>query len=145
VNRCPFAVNNYQRDGYMRVDGNSGSAPNYWPNSFDNIVADEKYKEPPMRLENTIADWYDRNAPGEDDHYSQPGALFDRVMDDEAKRNTISNIVGAMKGITGPKRDEIINRPLCHFFRASVALGMGVAKGLGVNVEAFMPQEMVAA
>ncbi|MBI5914296.1 MAG: catalase [Bacteroidetes bacterium] len=139
VNRCPFAVNNYQRDGQMRVDGNSGSAPNYWPNSFDDIVADKSYKEPAWDLDDTLADWYDRNAEGENDHYTQPGILFDQVMNEQEKRNTISNIVGAMSGISGPKRGEIINRQLCHFFRASVPLGLGVAKGLGVNVEEFMP------
>jgi catalase len=143
VNRCPFAVNNYQRDGFMRVDGNGGSAPNYFPNSFDNIVADEQYKEPALNLENTLAGWYDRNAEGENDHYSQPGSLFDRVMTAEEKANTISNIVGAMSGITGPKKTEIINRQLCHWFRASAQLGMGVAKGLGVNVDEFMPKETV--
>ncbi|QNL51328.1 catalase [Olivibacter sp. SDN3] len=134
VNRCPFMVSNYQRDGYMRVDGNSGSAPNYFPNSFDNIYEDESYKEPAWNLENDIADWYNRNAPGEDDHYTQPGDLF-RLMTPEAKKNTISNIVGAMSGIDGPKKDEIINRQLCHWFRADVQLGMGVAQGLGLNME----------
>ncbi|MFQ5447169.1 MAG: catalase, partial [Saprospiraceae bacterium] len=144
VNRCPYATNNYQRDGAMRVDGNGGSAPNYFPNSFDNIVADEQYKESAWNLESTLADWYDRNAEGENDHYSQPGALFDRVMTAEEKANTISNIVGAMSGITGPEKDEIINRQLCHWFRASVQLGLGVAKGLGVNVDEFMPGEIMA-
>jgi catalase len=37
VNRCPYAVDNYQRDGLMRVDGNGEDAPNYFPNSLDNI------------------------------------------------------------------------------------------------------------
>ena len=39
-------VANYQRDGQMRVDDNGGSAPNYFPNSFDDIYVDETYKEP---------------------------------------------------------------------------------------------------
>jgi len=43
-----------------------------------------------------------------------------------------------MSGITGPKRDLIINRQLCHFFCADVKLGMGVAEGLGVNVDSIM-------
>ncbi len=137
VNRCPFAVNNYQRDGAMRVDGNGGSKPNYFPNSFDNIEVDESYKEPAWELDSHTADWYDRNAEGENDHYTQPGNLF-RLMDEQNKQNTISNIVGAMSGITGPKRDEIINRQLCHWFRADVNLGMGVAKGLGVNIDPSM-------
>lgn len=140
VNRCPYAVNNYQRDGYMRVDGNGGSDPNYFPNSFDDIYPDESYKEPPLTLDSNVADWYDRNAPGEDDHYTQPGLLFTKAMSEQDRKNTINNIVGAMSGITGPKRDEIINRQLCHFFRANVQLGMAVAEGLGVKVDEKMLQ-----
>lgn len=137
VNRCPFAVNNYQRDGAMRVDGNGGSAPNYFPNSFDNIVVDESYKEPAWDLDSNRADWYDRNAEGENDHYTQPGNLF-RLMDDYNKNNTINNIIGAMSGIEGPKREEIINRQLCHWFRADVNLGVAIARGLGVNIDPSM-------
>ncbi|MBI1770141.1 MAG: catalase [Bacteroidetes bacterium] len=138
VNRCPYMVNNYQRDGHMAVSGNGGSAPNYWPNSFDGVYADQSYKEPAWDLEHSIADWYDRNAEGENDHYTQPGNLFRDVMDEEQKKSTISNIVGAMKGISGPKKDQIIYRQLCHFFRADVNLGTGIAKGLGVNVDEVM-------
>ena len=47
VNRCPFAVNNYERDGQMRVDENGGSAPNYFSNSFDDINADRLINNPP--------------------------------------------------------------------------------------------------
>ena len=133
VNRCPFAVNNYQRDGLMAVNGNGEDSPNYFPNSFDDIVADESYKEPAMELDSTIAGWYDRNAEGENDHYTQPGILFRKVMTDQERKNTVANIVGAMSGISGPKRDVIINRQLCHFFRADIGLGMAVAQGLGVQ------------
>lgn len=140
VNRCPFMVNNYQRDGQMRVDGNGGRLPNYYPNSFDNIVADESYKEPAWELDSQVADWYDRNAPGENDHYSQPGKLYRDVMNDQEKANTVKNIVAAMSGISGPKKDLIVARQLCHFFRADEELGNSVAAGLGVNV-----QEMMAA
>jgi len=134
VNRCPFIVNNYQRDGQMRVDGNGGNASNYYPNSFDNIVEDQSYKEPGLELESNLADWYDRNGVGENDHYTQPGNLF-RLMDDQAKKNTISNIIGAMSGISGPMRDKIVNLQLCHWFRADVNLGMAIAQGLGVNID----------
>ncbi|MCX6151667.1 MAG: catalase [Ignavibacteriales bacterium] len=141
VNKCPFAVNNYQRDGFMRVDGNSGSDPNYHPNSFDDIYVDESYKEQPMVLDSNIAGWYDRNAPGEDDHFTQPGLLFSKVMNDKDRKNLISNIVTAMSGITGPKKDEIINRQLSHFYRADVRLGTSVAEGLGVKIdEKFLAQ-----
>ncbi len=56
-------------------------------------------------------------------------------MNEQDRLNTISNIIGAMSGIEGPKRNEIIMRQLCHWFRASVPLGMGVAKGLGIDMQ----------
>lgn len=138
VNKCPFMVNNYQRDGFMRVDGNGGRKPNYFPNSFDDIEVDKSYKEPAWELDRKLADWFDRNAPGEDDHYSQPGDLYRKAMNDQDRTNTVNNIVGAMSGISGPKKDEIINRQLCHFFRADEELGSRVAEGLGVDVSNMM-------
>lgn len=137
VNRCPYAVNNYERDGQMRVDGNQGSAPNYFPNSFDDIIADESYKEPSWDLGTGRADWYDRNAEGENDHYTQPGNLY-RLMGADAKRDLITNIVNAMSGIDGPKKELIVNRQLCHWFRADIGLGMAIAKGLQLDMDAAM-------
>lgn len=43
-----------------------------------------------------------------------------------------------MSGISGEKRDEIINRQLCHFFRANIDLGMKIAQGLQININANM-------
>ena len=136
VNKCPYAVNNYHRDGTMRFDGNGSSSPNYYPNSFDDIVEDENYKGNPYDLDSNTAGYFDRNE-NDDDHYTQPGDLY-RLMTDEQKKNTISNTVGAMSGISGPKKDEIVNRQLCHWFRADPKLGAGIAKGLGVEVDIEM-------
>jgi catalase len=133
VNRCPFAVNNYHRDGAMRLDGNGGASPNYYPNSFDDIEPDQSYQRPGERLESMFADYYDRNAPGEDDHYTQPGNLF-RLLAPAEQSDLVRNIVGSMSGIEGPKRETIIQRQLCHWFRADIRLGMSVAKGLGVDI-----------
>ncbi len=140
VNRCPYAVNNYQRDGQMRVDGNSGKSPNYFPNSFDDIKPDESYKQPAMTLDTVVADWYDRNAEGENDHFSQPGIFWREVLSDVDRKNLVSNVVGAMKGIDGPKKGEIINRQLCHFFRADIGLGMAIAQGLGLDMNSLQEQ-----
>jgi len=137
VNQCPFMVNNYQRDGQMRIDGNGGSAPNYFPNSFDDIEVDKSYEQPGWPLESLMADHYDRNAEGENDHYTQPGNLY-RLMDPVAKQNTINNIVGAMGGINGVKKSEIVNRQLCHWFRADMNLGLAIAKGLELNLDQAM-------
>ncbi len=140
VNKCPYMVANYERDGHMSIDGNGEDAPNYSPNSFDEIYADQSYKEVPMQLESNVADWFDRNGEGENDHYTQPGWLFTKAMNDFDRHNLVSNIVTSMSGISGEKKDLIISRQLCHFFRADAQLGMGVAKGLGVDVEALMKE-----
>lgn len=116
VNKPIVPVHNHQRDGFMRTDGNSGDAPNYYPNSFDDIEADRKYRDHPVKLDADMADYYDRNE-NDDDHYTQPGDLYRKVMSDQDRKNTVDNIVGSMSGIEGPKRDEIIQRQLSHFHK----------------------------
>ena len=141
INQCPFMVNNYHRDGAMKFTDNGGSSPNYFPNSFDGNHEAETHKGEAYELEDATVDYFDRNDgnSGDDDHYTQPGWLFDRVMDEKAKQNTINNIVGAMSGIEGPKKSEIINRQLCHWFRVSPRLGQGIADGLGVDLDKARP------
>ena len=134
VNKCPYATNNYQRDGQMRVDGNSGKKPNYYPNSFDSIEVNDEYKEIPLPIYGCYADWYDGNCDGENDHYSQPEKLF-QLMTAEQKRNTINTIVTSMSGIEGIKKEEIINRQLGHWFKVHTELGEAIAIGLGIPVE----------
>lgn len=134
VNQSRYEHTNYQRDGLMQVEENGGANPNYHPNSFDDIVVDESYKEPPMQLESCTADWYDRNE-NDDDHFTQPGLLYSLSMSDNDRNNLVSNIVSSMSGICGEKKDEIINRQLGHFFHADSHLGMAVAKGLGVMID----------
>lgn len=135
VNRCPYAVNNYERDGFMRVDGNQGRAENYFPNSFDEIEVDEDYKLKSPEVNDASADWYDRNSASanENDHYTQPGNLY-RIMSDQAKTNLVNNTVGAMNGIDGPKKEEITKRQLAHWYKADKELGRRIAEGLGVNM-----------
>ena len=137
VNRCPYMISNYQRDGQMQTGENGGAEVNYRPNSFDSIVTDESYKESPMQLEANIADWYDRNE--NEDHYTQPGLLYRNAMNAKDRENLINNIIRSMSGINGEKKDEIINRQLCHFFRTDAQLGTSIAKGLGI----IIPEKLV--
>ncbi len=138
VNRCPYMneKSNYERDGFMTVDDNGGSSVNYHPNSFDNIEKDENAKEPPQELDSKMADWFDRNKD-DDDHFTQPGNLY-RLMTDEKQNHLVHNIVVNMDGIEGSKREEIINRQLCHWYRADNELGKRVAAGLGVEIDESM-------
>jgi len=135
VNKCPYIVANYQRDGFMQTEDNGGAGANYKPNSFDNIIVDENYRESAMKLESNIADWFDPNGK-DNDHYTQPGMLYRNVLNEQDRENLVSNIINSMTGISGEKKDEIVNRQLCHFFRMDIQLGAMIAKGLGVTLDA---------
>ncbi|MDQ8142864.1 catalase [Chryseobacterium sp. CFS15] len=137
VNRCPFAVNNYQRDGFMADSSHYQDKPNYYPNSFDDIRPDSSYKNFEYELDSNHVANFNRNE-NDDDHYTQPGLLYTKAMNQQDRENLVKNIIDHMRGIDGPKKDEIINRQLCHFFRANIELGMKVASGLSVNIDTNM-------
>ena len=54
VNRAKCAVNDYHRDGAMRVDGNYGATPAYTPNSQGYWTAQPEVAEPPLELEGAM-------------------------------------------------------------------------------------------
>lgn len=134
VNRPVCPVHHHQRDGFMAGNGNGGENPNYYPNSFDGITADPRYKEPALPLYSDVADTWDRNA-NDDDHYTQPGELFRKVMTEQQRQNTINNLIGAMSGVTGPKREEILQRQLGHFKKMDAQLAQTLASGLGIVIK----------
>lgn len=132
INRAKSAVNNYQRDGQMRFDGNGGSAPNYEPNSFS-----ETPKETP---ENNItpfevSGFADSVAYDSDDHYSQPRALFRDVMNDEEREHLVQNFADHMSGVT---REGIIERQLENFYKVDPELAERIAAKLNVEVPAHL-------
>ncbi|RBW62358.1 catalase [Tenacibaculum sp. E3R01] len=133
VNKCPYMVNNYHRDGSMRFDDNGGKSPNYFPNSFDDIELETTRKGINYELDSKQVGYYNRNE-NDEDHYTQPGNLF-RLMSKKEQKDTVTNIVNAMSGISGEKKLKIINKQLCHWFRADRNLGMEIANGLGIKVE----------
>jgi len=132
VNQPVNQVNNYERDGHMRVDSNGDDKPNYSPNSFDDIVADKSYKAPAQKLDSDIAYSFERNE-NDDDHFTQPGWLFRKVMTDQQRQNTIHNFVSSMSQIGTHKREDIIQRQLGHFYKADKGLALKVADGLGIE------------
>ncbi|MCW5619543.1 MAG: catalase [Burkholderiales bacterium] len=121
--RCP--VRNNQRDGAMRFDGNAGSAPNYDPNSVAGTPAEApQYREPPLDLGQAVADRYSHR--NEEDHYSQPAALF-ALMNAAQQTLLIDNIAGSMRGVTRP---EVVERQLGHFRKIDERLAQGIARKL---------------
>ena len=73
---CPYAarVQNYQRDGPARVDGNQAGAPNYFPNSFGGPVPDPSVAWHKAPLSGVV----DRYSTDDDDNFSQV-SLLERV------------------------------------------------------------------
>lgn len=117
-----------QRGGSMTVDGNGGAAYNYYPNSIDGAETDSNFAPPQIKIDGTLA----RQTPQvEDVDYVQAGELYARVLDDGAKRNLISNIVGHLGGA----KKNIQYRQSAVFYKANQEYGTRVAEGLKLDVQ----------
>ena len=137
VNKPQCPVHTYHRDGAMRFDGNFGAEPNYEPNSLNGPVEDARYRE----RARTISGAIDRhNHRSDSDYYSQPGDLF-RLMSADERARLISNIVASMSSVPL----EIQQRQIGHFYKADPEYGIGVAKGLGVEIEGVLSDALAAA
>jgi catalase len=125
--KCPY--HNNQRDGAMRFDGNAGANANYEPNTLAGTPAEApQFREPARAIGDTVVDRFTHR--GEDDHYSQPRALF-RLMSPSQQQLLIDNIATSMRGVT---REGIVARQLAHFAKVDPKLGAGIASRLGVTV-----------
>lgn len=79
----------------MCINGNQGSKPNYEPSTFHQYKPLPETKLSTQRVTGLVG----RFKPAHpNDDFSQPGALFRKVMQDQDKTNTVSNIVGHLKG-----------------------------------------------
>jgi len=88
VNRCPFEVTTYNRDGAMNVDKNGYGGPNYFPNSYYGTRENPSGKQTKFSVHGDV----DRVDTGNDDNFSLARIyLKDDVSSDEQKR-IIDNI-----------------------------------------------------
>ena len=120
-------VDSYQRDGAMRFDGNAGSGPNYWPNSFGGPAPDPSAAEPPQAVSG-VAARQPYTYPNDD--FVQAGDLYRDVMTDNDRDNLVSNIVGHLSGA----QEAIQRRQVALFHKADGEYGSRVAHGLGLDV-----------
>jgi catalase len=120
-------VNNYQRDGYMRVDGNAGDAPNYYPNSFGGPEPDAQAAEPAFDVSGKVAR-QPYTHPNSD--FVQPGNLYRHVMTDTDRDHLIGNIVSHLCNAN----KEIQLRQTKIFYKADPEYGQRVAGGLGITL-----------
>jgi catalase len=118
--RCP--VHSYHRDGLMRVDGNSGGATSYTPNTRSEWVPQPEFKEPPLAIEGAADRW---NHRVDDDYFSQPGDLF-RLMSPAQKQALFDNTARAIKGVSKAIQQLHIE----HCRKADPAYGEGVERAI---------------
>jgi catalase len=118
---------NYQRDGFMRFDGNKGDAVNYYPNSFGGPEPDLKAAEPTFEVSGIVAR-QPYTHPNSD--FLQPGDLYRKVMTDLDREHLIGNIVTHL----GNANKEIQLRQARIFSKADSEYGQRVAEGLGITL-----------
>mmetsp|Transcript_39806 Transcript_39806/g.46332 ORF Transcript_39806/g.46332 Transcript_39806/m.46332 type:complete len:230 (-) Transcript_39806:167-856(-) len=126
---CPYRVklSHGQRDGFMTVNGNQGSAPNYHPNSFGGHDSDLKFTPPPFKVTGLVQR-YAYKHPNCD--FAQPGALFRKVMKEDNRKALITNVVGHLKNA----QRDIQERQVKIFYKCDPEYGTRVAEGLGFPV-----------
>ncbi|KRG13801.1 catalase [Virgibacillus soli] len=126
INRAKNEVNNYQRDGAMRLDANGGGSVYYEPNSFSGPVETQENKQAAFAVSGVA----DSVAYDHHDHYTQAGDLY-RLLSEEERTRLVENIVNAMKPV---EREEIKLRQIGHFYKADPEYGTRIAEGLGLEV-----------
>ena len=126
VNAAVIRTQSYHRDGAMRVDGNGGAAPTYFPNSQGDWQDQPELAEPPLELDGAAAHWDHRL---DDDHYEQPGDLF-RLMSAEKQQLLFESTARQI----GAAELAYQQRHVVNCFKADPAYGVGVAKALGIEV-----------
>jgi len=118
---------NYQRDGFMRFDGNAGGAPNYYPNSMGGPEPDRTVAPPPLDVKG-LAERHSYTLGDVD--FEQAGALYSKVMTDTDRENLVGNIIGHL----GNAAERIQYRQTALFYKAHAEYGTRVAEGLGLDV-----------
>lgn len=118
--------NSYQRDGFMRIDGNGGGGPNYYPNSMDGAEPDPRVAPPPVDVSGMAA----RHAYTlTDDDFVQAGDLYRKVMTDMDRDHLIGNIISHL----GKAQKRIQLRQTALFYKADTEYGLRVAEGLELD------------
>ena len=98
--RCP--VHNYQRDGaFAGINpALAGSGANFYPNNRARVgepAEAPEVQEPPMPLEQDA--WLDIYDNRDEDNYSQAGALY-RIMSEDQKQQLANNIADGLSQAT---------------------------------------------
>lgn len=120
----PFHTENFTRDGKMTLRS-QGGAPNYHPNSFNGpeVCKRAKALAPVIPLSGHA----ERIDSGNDDNFTQPKLLYNKVMKPDERERLAQNIVAWLK----PTTPELQERAIDMF--SKVDEGLGQKLRMGVN------------
>lgn len=122
-------MNEYHRDGAMRVDSNYGSAPAYTPNSAGVWSAQPDVMEPPLDLDGAMYRYDPKDDPT-DDCFRAGGDLW-RVMTEDKKQILIDNTAGNI----APCTENIKYRHAVHCYHADHEYGERFTKAAGLDLD----------
>jgi catalase len=125
VNRPRAPVSNHQRDAFMALNGNQGSAPNYEPNSAGFALqggSGSRGMQSQFTVEGNVAR---HPVKLTDDDFVQAGRLY-QIQSTDAKSRMVSNIIGHLKNA----KPHIRARQVVNFKRADKELGSRIEQGL---------------
>lgn len=130
--KCP--VNNYQRDGFMTVNGNHGPLPNYYPNSQNgptlmigssngNLNGGGIGQTPSsQQVSGMLGKW---DIPLTNEDFIQPANLF-KLQSKEAQQRLVNNMINHMKNT----KPHIRRREIANIMKADKQWGQSVEQGI---------------
>jgi len=127
VNKARSPVNDYHRDGPMRVDGNYGRTPAYSPNSDGYWSPQPEVAEPPLDLEGAVYR-FDPKDDQTDDNFRAAGNLY-RLMTEDKRTLLIENTARDIAPVT----ENIKYRHAAHCFLADEEYGERMSAALGLD------------
>ncbi|KAJ6493652.1 peroxisomal catalase [Mycena vitilis] len=132
---CPLGVHNFQRAGWMRVDGGAGTLPptaaNY-PSSFQPPVS---FRPRPYNLSAiadpvvgppTVLSSYQLSRMD----FEQPNALYNQEFTEEERQSLVANVIAALNTVTV---SDVKQRSLDMFACVDDNLGKAIGAGIGLT------------
>ncbi len=124
---------NYGRDGAMRADDNGGASKNYQPNSNDGPMQTGLSSGLGYPLSGA-AGITPQQHHAEDDDFTQVGALY-RLMKDNERTRLVENIAESLAQVS---REDVISRATENFRKADPDYGQRVAEAVSRRRDAMV-------
>lgn len=128
VNVARSQITTYQKDGAMADNSQGNTKLNYFPNTYEDVYTDSRYKTPNFDISGFIQR---HTYPSSDIDFEQPGELYRRVMNDKQKDILITNICESLS-LADLKLQY---RQTALFYKTDVNLGTRIADKLGLSIE----------